>query len=153
MEIIQQLRQEALSSLKSAEDWNDPQSFSKQVISDSAIRESLRFHPILIKGLTKEVVPSSGITLPDGTQMSKGSWVGIPVLGIHRDKRYYPEPETYDPFRFVPYRFSSELQAGTAWGSKLDAAKPTTTYLGFGYGRHAWYVTLSEVIYLRLLLC
>ena len=108
------------------------------------IRESLRYHPILIKGLTKEVVPSAGLQLPDGTHMPKGGWVGVPVLGLHRDERYYPNPDIYEPFRFVKEPRSSDeketQQKASAYEDDLEAAKPTTTYLGFGYGRHAWYV-------------
>ena len=102
------------------------------------IRESLRFHPILIKGLSKEVVPREGLQLPGGTQMPQGSWVGIPVLGIHRDERYYPGSDEFQPFRFFKESRAGGAAKTSAYEDELDAAKPTTTYLGFGYGRHAW---------------
>jgi hypothetical protein len=107
--------------------WHQAAPFKNMPLIDSLIRESLRFHPILIKGLTKEVVPGNGLSLPGtGIQMPAGSWVGIPVLGIHRDERFYPDSQVYKPFRFAD-------RAG-----ELEAGKPTTTYLGFGYGKHAW---------------
>ncbi|MCJ1251308.1 hypothetical protein MMC30_008540 [Trapelia coarctata] len=146
LQVSKRLRQEAEATLPSDEDWCKAASFTKQILADSVIRESLRYHPILIKGLTKEVVPSAGMQLPDGTQMPKGSWVGVPVLGIHRDKRYYANPDVYEPFRFVKARSSKEGLKTLAWEDELEAAKPTTTYLGFGYGRHAcpgrWFAVL-----------
>ena len=139
-QVLEQLRQEAEVILLSGESWNQGVTFKKLVLADSVIQESLRYHPILIKGLTKEVVPSEGINLPDGTPIPKGGWIGIPVLGIHRDDSYYADPEIYEPFRFVKNcsRDEAQTKAFTSYADHLDAAKPITTYLGFGYGRHAW---------------
>ncbi|KAL1873165.1 hypothetical protein Daus18300_003984 [Diaporthe australafricana] len=112
--------------------WHEAAPFKNMPLIDSLIRESLRFHPILIKGLTKEVVPESGLVLPGSSiRMPEGSWVGVPVLGIHRDERFYSNPQVYMPFRFAD-------SAG-----ELEAGKPTTAYLGFGYGKHAW-LTATE---------
>lgn len=108
--------------------WHQSEPFKNMPLINSVVRESLRVHPIVIKGLsTKEVLAESGVLLP-GTdiRMPKGSWVGLPVLAIHRDERFYPNSEVYMPFRFADH--AGELAAG----------KPSTTYLGFGYGKHAW---------------
>lgn len=39
-------------------------------------------------------MPETKITLEKGTS------VFIPVLSLHRDKRYYPNPDQFDPSRF-----------------------------------------------------
>lgn len=140
------LREEAATSITSDKDWNNAAVFKKLTLSDSAIRESLRYHPILIKGLTKEVVRSEGLKLPDGTHIPQGGWIGVPVLGVHRDSRYYSNPQNYDPFRFAKMKQdlgNSQEDESTEKRRKindLDAGQPSATYLGFGYGRHAWYV-------------
>lgn len=148
MQAYESLREEAASSIKSEDDWMNGATFKRFILSDSAIRESLRYHPILIKGLTKEVVREGGLKLPDGTHIPRGGWIGIPVLGLHMDSRFYPNPQEYDPFRFAKLKQDHEnpqrrKEASTEnptniTNNNLDAAQPSQTYLGFGYGRHAW---------------
>ncbi|KAH8886633.1 cytochrome P450 [Thozetella sp. PMI_491] len=148
---FEQLRAEAEATLQGDDQsWEKASTFRKQSLADSAIRESLRLHPILIKGLTKEVIPPTGLQLPDGTHIPRGGWIGVPVLGIHQDERFYHHAQTYEPFRFVKKprhnsensaRYESETASGsltTSYEDEPEAGKPTTTYLGFGYGRHAW---------------
>lgn len=108
----------------------------KLILTDSAIRESLRYHSILIKGLTKEVVCEGGLELPDGTHIPRGSWIGIPVLGLHLDGRFYPDPRHYDPFRFAKLkqdRTSSQRKEALTEKptniKNLDAGQPSQTNL------------------------
>ncbi|XXH04100.1 hypothetical protein Hte_010511 [Hypoxylon texense] len=140
LQVYETLREEAKTSIKTPDDWNNADTFSSLQISDSVIRESLRCHPMLIKGLTKEVVRKGGLDLPDGTHIPQGAWLGVPVLGVHWDARFYPDPETYDPYRYVKLRRERERGPGedSVPSKDLDAGKPSSTYLGFGYGRHAW---------------
>lgn len=145
MQAYESLRKEAQISIKSEDDWKNGATFKKLTLSDSAIRESLRYHPILIKGLTKEVVRVEGLELPDGTHIPRGGWIGIPVLGVHMDSRFYPNPQKYDPFRFAKLKQHRQNSQGKEASTEkstiindLDAGQPSQTYLGFGYGRHAW---------------
>ncbi|KAI1347470.1 cytochrome P450 [Xylaria sp. FL0043] len=96
--VVERLREEAQETLTGDADWADASGFKRQVLANSVIRETLRLNPVTIKGLTKEVMPSSGFQLPDGTSMPKGGWA-------------------------------------ISHGHDPDAAKPSTTYLTFGYGR------------------
>ncbi|KAI4221182.1 MAG: hypothetical protein L6R36_007082 [Xanthoria steineri] len=140
------LREEAGRSLQCEEDWMTPATFKRLNLCDSAIRETARYHPILIKGLSKEVVQPQGLSLPDGTHIPQGGWLGVPVLGLHNDERFYPEPFKYDPFRYARLKHSREESQRDAQAKgeevsrstrDLDAAQPTATYVGFGYGKHA----------------
>lgn len=56
---------------------------------------------------------NTGITIP------KGMIVNINVQGIHRDPQYYPNPDKFDPERFMP--------------ENRDKLTPYT-YLPFGLG-------------------
>jgi cytochrome P450 family 6 len=83
--------------------------------------ETLRKYPILPflerKCCSKYELPTPNgngtITLPAGTG------VYIPVLGIHHDPTYYPEPEKFDPDRFT---------------EENKRSRPNYTYLPFGEG-------------------
>ena len=143
------LGEEASRSLQGEDDWMNPATFKRLELCDSAIRETARYHPILIKGLTKEVVHPRGLSLPNGTHVPRGAWLGVPVIGLHNDDRFYPEAWKYDPFRYVRLkqdRRNLQREAGargdqvTGCSKDLDAAQPSSTYVGFGYGKHAWYV-------------
>lgn len=139
MKAYESLQAEAASAIRSEADWTDATIFKKLPTFDSAVRESLRHHPILIKGLSKEVIHSDGLTLPDDTHVEKGAWVGVPVLGVHMDERFYPDPHQYDPFRSLRAKQERMNSMGSqANTTDLDAGQPTPTYLGFGYGRHSW---------------
>lgn len=40
--------------------------------------------------------------IPDSDLViEKGTLITIPIVGIHRDERYYPNPEKFDPERFT----------------------------------------------------
>ncbi|KAI4247128.1 MAG: hypothetical protein L6R42_009709 [Xanthoria sp. 1 TBL-2021] len=142
----ERLREEAACLLQREEDWMNPAIFKRLTLCDSAIRETARYHPILIKGLTKEVVHPQGLSLPDGTHIPRGGWLGVPVLGLHNDDRFYPEPWKYDPFRYARLKSGREESQREAQAKgedvtvstrDLDAGQPTSTYVGFGYGKHA----------------
>ncbi|KAJ5115547.1 hypothetical protein N7526_011428 [Penicillium atrosanguineum] len=132
----QTLRVEAESVFPTAEDWVLSAGLLKLRHMDSAIRESLRRSPILVRGLWREVMPINGVTLPDGQHLRQGAWIGVPVPGIHNDERFHDQPEVYDPFRFV----SSSLKGEVADAENCKATMLTMTndtFLPFGYARHS----------------
>lgn len=62
------------------------------------ISETLRKHPVagaIMRVATKAFnVPNTDFTIP------KGMLVFIPILGIHHDEHFYPNPEEFIPERF-----------------------------------------------------
>jgi len=65
---------------------------------DMVVSETLRKYP---PGIRLERKCTRDYTLP-GTNVTikKGQFVIIPVMGIHHDEQYYPDPEKFDPERF-----------------------------------------------------
>jgi cytochrome P450 len=56
----------------------------------------------------------------DGHRIPKGASILIPIHAIHHDARWWPEPERFDPSRFLPER---------------GAGRRRSQYLPFGGGR------------------
>lgn len=66
---------------------------------ERVLSESMRMYPP-IGFLTRQCVQDT--VLPVGNiKVSKGTKIATPVFHIHRDPKYYPEPEKFDPDRFT----------------------------------------------------
>lgn len=82
----------------------------------ACFQEAMRFYP------PAWVIPRVAVADDeiDGHRIPKGSTVIIPIHAIHHDARFWPDPEVYDPARFLG-----------------DAAKHRhrSAYLPFGGGR------------------
>ncbi|XP_054165716.1 cytochrome P450 3A2-like [Oppia nitens] len=67
---------------------------------DSLISETLRKYPPALR-LEREA--QENIDLGDtGIQLEKGALCEIPIYAIHHDPEYYPEPDRFNPDRFMP---------------------------------------------------
>jgi len=64
----------------------------------ACFQESMRFYP------PAWVIPRVAVADDeiDGHRIPKGSTVIIPIHAIHHDERFWPNPELYDPSRFLP---------------------------------------------------
>lgn len=72
--------------------------FNEMHLLDRVIKESLRLYP---------AVPLIGRTLTadveiDGYTVPAGCTILIEIYSLHRDERYFPVPETFNPDRFLP---------------------------------------------------
>ena len=65
---------------------------------DRCIKEALRLYPSVsfIGRLTSETIHLDEYEVPAGTT------IGIHIYHLHRDERYFPDPEKFDPDRFLP---------------------------------------------------
>nr|AGN52753.1 cytochrome P450 [Laodelphax striatellus] len=72
---------------------------------ENVLNETLRLHPpgsILARFCTENYqVPGTDLVL------EKGSQIQVPVIGIHRDAKYFPQPD-----EFIPERFDEEIPKG-----------------------------------------
>jgi cytochrome P450 len=133
LEYYQKLRDEAEAAFGSDADWTDHASLAKLPLTESAIRETLRHHPITRTGVTYKVISPKGVTLPDGHHLPQGVWIGAALMGVNMDDRFYKDPALYDPFRFT----SSSI-SGTIGHAKSNLVSTSDKFLTWGHGRHSW---------------
>ncbi|MBX3235791.1 MAG: cytochrome P450 [Nitrospiraceae bacterium] len=79
--------------------------------------ESLRLYPPAWSLHTR--VSAAEDPLPSGVRLPAGAYVLISPWSIHRDPRWFPDPERFDPERFAP---------------QTDQVRPAFSYLPFGGG-------------------
>ncbi|RWA09528.1 hypothetical protein EKO27_g5582 [Xylaria grammica] len=81
---------------------------------NAVISECLRLYTAAPSHLER-VVPPGGITLSTGHYLPAGTIVGVQVYSLHRDPAVFPDPELFDPDRWL--RASPEMrQALSPWG-------------------------------------
>lgn len=66
---------------------------------DACIKETLRLYPPLVR--LERRVNTDGYNL-GGVELENDQLVTISAFAIHRNPKYYPEPLTYNPERFMP---------------------------------------------------
>ena len=69
--------------------------------------------------------------LSDGTVVPPGWTIAVLISAAHRDSSIYPNPDTFDPFRFAKLRAEADGDAKYGF-TTLD-----NDYISFGLGRHA----------------
>jgi cytochrome P450 len=92
---------------------------ARMKLLDRVIKESLRFRPPAIGAFFRQATEDVEI---GGWRLRKGALAGAYSWVVHRDPRWFPEPEKFDPDRFFPERF---------------AALPLGAYFPFGSGPRA----------------
>jgi len=65
---------------------------------DMCVSETLRMYPA---GARVDRVSSEHTTI-NGVVIPKGMVVGIPIYALHNDPEFWPEPEKFNPERFLP---------------------------------------------------
>ena len=103
-EYIELIKEEIKRVIQEDGGWAQWQksSFSKLRILDSFMRESQRFNPPTL--LSMHRVMLQDYQLPDGTVLSKGAHVSMPVNAIQNDPEVTPQPEIFDGLRYYKLR-------------------------------------------------
>jgi cytochrome P450 len=92
-----------------------PADLPKLVFTEMVIRESMRLYPPA-PGFARE--PIEDVTLGEYT-VPRGSLISIITTALHRDQRFFPDPDRFDPDRFA-----------AGWMDRI----PRYAYLPFGGG-------------------
>ncbi|CAI7586534.1 unnamed protein product [Penicillium bialowiezense] len=121
-ELIPALREEAAHAIKESE-WSTAGVFKMQLL-DSAIKETQRLKPGSLVNLERkalrDVVLPNGMTIPRGTNIAIDS-------SMMWDAAIYPDPLTYDAYRFLRLRESGN--------SATALASTSPEHIAFGIGK------------------
>lgn len=140
---LERIREEVEQVFAEASHRADSSILSKLAHMDSAIRESLRFNPLLAIEPRRKIVHPNGTTLPNGTHLPQNTWIGISHFAIHFDETVYPNAKEFLPFRFLAASQERGLEGVVDGGKKVEFADTVLTstgsnFVGFGAGRHTW---------------
>ncbi|KAH8691170.1 cytochrome P450 [Talaromyces proteolyticus] len=141
-EVIQALRTE-ISTVIQEEGWRKTALY-KLKLMDSVLKESQRLKPINIVSMRRlaleDIELSNGIVIPRGTYVVVSSdqmW----------DPSVYPNPEHFDPYRFLRLR---EIPGHET--SSLSVS-PSPEHMGFGFGKHACPGRFFAINEVKIALC
>ncbi|XP_076164171.1 cytochrome P450 6k1-like [Ptiloglossa arizonensis] len=119
MDIQRTLRKEILDALEETGGNITYEMVQSLTYLDMVVSETLRRYPPLAfldrVCLADYKVPDSDLVLEKGTP------VYVPMMGLHNDPEYFPEPEKYDPERFT---------------DENKQKRPNFVYFPFGEGPH-----------------
>lgn len=118
------------------DDWSSAR-IAEMVVTDSALRESMRLSGFGSKGFTRKVIPLDGVALPAGSRISPGEILCISAYSMHHDEAIYPRPHEFCYDRFLePPATGDESETETRGVSKA-AATTDVNYAVWGHGKHA----------------
>jgi cytochrome P450 len=92
----------------------------------------------LVRKVIKPLKFSNGFEAPVGITVSSHQYA------THLDENIYPHADVFDGFRFVQlstFAGDNKEKAGGNGGIKRTMYTTSRSYLTFGHGRHAWYIT------------
>lgn len=120
-------------SVKYGSQWS-PARLTEMIVTDSALRESMRLSGFAGKGFSRKVMPPNGLSLPNGVHVPHGKTVCISAYSLHHDESIYAKP-----YQFIYNRFLQPLADGEE--SPLQLSKSATTtevnHAPWGHGKHA----------------
>ncbi|XP_052871103.1 probable cytochrome P450 4ac1 [Anopheles cruzii] len=101
---IQDRVYQELCQLREERSYGDDQHFQLSDFGslkyfDRVIKECLRMWPP-VAFISRTV--SEDILLPDGRRIPCGCIANLHIFDMHRDPEYFPDPERFDPSRFLP---------------------------------------------------
>ncbi|KAI8989894.1 cytochrome P450 [Trametes punicea] len=126
----QQPLREEVESIIAEEGWTKT-SIGKMRKVDSFLKESMRLADGSLLTMFRKAMKD--VTLSDGTRIPRGTLVAAAAATAHRgDNMRYPNPDTFDPFRFARMR-----EGGPDAATKHQLVNTSVDFLTFSLGKHA----------------
>ncbi|KAH7081740.1 cytochrome P450 [Paraphoma chrysanthemicola] len=122
---ISDLRKEVIEVLRT-HGWTKHALYNMKLV-DSAIKESQRLKPGSITSMRRYA--TSDVHLRNGIVLKRGKRLN--VLTLHRSPDLFPEPDSYNPYRFYKLR----MQPGKENWAQLVST--SVEHMGFGHGEHS----------------
>ncbi|KAJ3571229.1 hypothetical protein NP233_g3894 [Leucocoprinus birnbaumii] len=135
-EYIEPLRQEAYQITES-EGWSKS-AIAKLYKLDSFIHEAVRYSSLSAISMMRKVCDPNGFKFSNGVVLPYGSSLSVISDAMHHDAAFYPDPNTFDGFRF--YNLGKpDLDAGNEneFHVKHAFASLSTHWVLWGLGKHA----------------
>ncbi|KAL4956125.1 cytochrome P450 [Aspergillus filifer] len=124
--------------------WHSAALLAKLDLMDSVLKESQRLKPVSVVQMNR--IALEDIVLSDGTTLEKGTTLCVSNEKMW-DEDIYPDPETFDPYRFLRMRRHSQSP------KSAELASPSPEHMGFGLGSHACPGRFFAAAALKIALC
>ncbi|RYP36696.1 hypothetical protein DL767_003258 [Monosporascus sp. MG133] len=112
---------------------------------DSFLKESARLTPY--ESMSTRRAALRPFELSDGTKVGVGDWTCTPLQAINHSPEHYPDPDTFNGFRFVSNELLDQMSMDTDKGSLQPApsalAEVSSKWQFWGTGRMAWYAEIE----------
>ena len=126
---MDRLQQEIRTTFADVEDIRMGKQLSSCHYLRACIKESLRLSPPIGGLPPREILP--GGLVVDGERLPAGVTVGVPRYAIHHNERYYPQPFSFRPERWLASGASAS-EAGVS-DAAISLAQPA--FCAFGVGK------------------
>ncbi|KAL3266988.1 hypothetical protein HHI36_011136 [Cryptolaemus montrouzieri] len=134
-DVQEKVFEELKEKLKANDGYLDTYNLNELQYLDQVIHETWRLHPPVSsigRLLTKDIV------LPNGGYLEKGTNVWFYITMIHRDPKFYPEPEIFNPNNFLPERVKE---------------RPPQVFMPFGFGTRKCFGNIFAKLVIKTILC
>ncbi|KAJ7454983.1 cytochrome P450 [Mycena galericulata] len=127
---VEELRAEIVAAIESEGGVTNKAAVGKFHLLDSLLKEIGRFHSLFAVGSSRVTLREAVIA--DGTVLPQGSVVAFAPKPLHHNAQVYPDPYTFDPFRFAKQRKGDNV----AHDIQQSFTNLSNDYIVFGLGKH-----------------
>jgi len=124
--VYEKASEEVRTQFSSIRDIGSKPAINRCTYLRACLTESIRMSPAISAAPTREV-EAGGITI-DGYSLPPGCDVGTGIYAIHHNRRYYPDPFTFRPERWIV----GDVADGLSCSADVDVAY--SAFMAFGKG-------------------